>query len=66
MPDTCRALVRGRLDVLWADTAKTFMKGLTVLENVAYFGIAEFGSRSDRDSADKTAEVAGTDICRPP
>jgi hypothetical protein len=53
---------RGQLDVLWSDTQKTFMKGLTVVESVAYFGIAEFGDRSTRDSRDKTAEVAAFDL----
>ena len=38
------------------------MKGLTVVENVAYFGIAEFGDRSTRDSQDKTSEVAAFDL----
>ena len=51
---------RGDLQVLWEDTQKTFMKGLTVVDGVAYFGIAEFGGRAERDSSEKTAEVATT------
>jgi hypothetical protein len=52
----------GRLETLWTDSRGTFMKGLTVIEDVAYFGIAEFGARSDRDDAAKTAEVGAYDL----
>jgi hypothetical protein len=38
------------------------MKGLTVVDHVAYFGIAEFGDRSTRDSSEKTADVAAFDL----
>ena len=55
---------RGDLQVLWEDTQKTFMKGLTVVDGVAYFGIAEFGGRAERDSSEKTAEVAAFDLAR--
>lgn len=47
---------------LWRDPDKTFMKGLTVIENVAYFGISSFGPRSERNSEDKTSEVGALDL----
>ena len=40
------------------------MKGLSVIDGVAYFGIAEFGDRSQRDDEGKTAEVAAFDLER--
>eukprot|EP00929_Paragymnodinium_shiwhaense_P068114 TRINITY_DN34235_c0_g1_i2.p1 TRINITY_DN34235_c0_g1~~TRINITY_DN34235_c0_g1_i2.p1 ORF type:complete len:431 (-),score=75.61 TRINITY_DN34235_c0_g1_i2:79-1371(-) len=43
--------------ILWADPQRTFLKGLAVVENVAYFGISKFGSREERSSKDKTSEV---------
>lgn len=52
----------GTLEVLWTDEDRTFMKGLTVIDGVAYFGIAEFGTRANRDDASKTAEVAAFDL----
>ena len=52
----------GALETLWTDPHKTFMKGLTVIEDVVYFGIAEFGGRQDRDDASKTAEVGAFDL----
>jgi hypothetical protein len=52
------------LEVLWADEDRTFMKGLTVIEGIAYFGIAEFGNRANRDDASKTAEVGAFDLRR--
>ena len=55
---------RGALEVLWADEDRTFMKGLTVIEGIAYFGIAEFGNRANRDDASKTAEVGAFDLRR--
>ena len=55
---------RGTLEVLWTDEDRTFMKGLTVIEGVAYFGIAEFGDRANRDDASKTAEVGAFDLRR--
>jgi hypothetical protein len=55
---------RGTLETLWADEDKTFMKGLTVIEGVAYFGIAEFGDRANRDDSSKTAEVGAFDLRR--
>ena len=55
---------RGALEVLWADEDRTFMKGLTVIEGIAYFGIAEFGDRANRDDASKTAEVGAFDLRR--
>ena len=55
---------RGTLETLWADEDRTFMKGLTVIEGVAYFGIAEFGDRANRDDASKTAEVGAFDLRR--
>jgi hypothetical protein len=54
----------GTLEVLWSDEDRTFMKGLTVIDGVAYFGIAEFGTRANRDDASKTAEVAAYDLRR--
>jgi len=48
--------------VLWRDPDQTFMKGLTVLEDVAYFGISQFGTRAIRDSPDKTSDVAAFDL----
>ena len=54
----------GTLEVLWSDEDRTFMKGLTVVDGVAYFGIAEFGTRANRDDASKTAEVAAYDLRR--
>jgi hypothetical protein len=50
------------LETLWQDDNKTFMKGLAVIENVAYFGLAEFGGRQSRDDASKTAEVGAFDL----
>ena len=55
---------RGAMEVLWTDQDRTFMKGLTVIEGVAYFGIAEFGNRANRDDASKTAEVGAFDLRR--
>jgi hypothetical protein len=52
----------GTLEVLWTDKDRTFMKGLTVVDGVAYFGIAEFGTRHNRDDASKTAEVGAFDL----
>jgi hypothetical protein len=43
--------------VLWTDPGKTFMKGLTVIADVAYVGISAFGSRKDRDDVNKTSDV---------
>ena len=40
------------------------MKGLAVVENIAYFGIAESGERSSRGEASKIAEVAALDLHR--
>ena len=40
------------------------MKGLTVIEGVAYFGIAEFGDRANRDDSSKSAEVGAFDLRR--
>ena len=55
---------RGAMEVLWTDQDRTFMKGLIVIEGVAYFGIAEFGNRANRDDASKTAEVGAFDLRR--
>ena len=35
----------GETKMLWQEPSKTFMKGLTVVEDVAYFGICAFGTR---------------------
>lgn len=51
-----------RPEVLWADPQRTFLKGLAVVADVAYFGISEFGGREARDSPNKTSEVAAVDL----
>jgi len=48
--------------VLWTDPGRTFMKGLTVIEDVAYIGISAFGTRRERDDTAKTSEVAAIDL----
>ena len=61
-PESAPSDAKGILVVLWRDQQKTFMKGLSVIDGVAYFGIAEFGDRSQRDDEGKTAEVAAFDL----
>ena len=61
-PESAPIYAKGILEVLWRDQQKTFMKGLSVIDGVAYFGIAEFGDRSQRDDEGKTAEVAAFDL----
>ena len=51
-----------RTHVLWADANRTFMKGLAVVDGVAYFGISEWGSRDERASPEKRAELAAFDL----
>lgn len=46
------------------DPDNKFLKGLAVVEDVAYFGIAELSERSARDNPDKNAEVAAFDLRR--
>lgn len=46
-----------RRTVIWADPERHFLKGLTVVDGVAYFGLSEFGTRAERARMDKTAEV---------
>jgi len=45
-------------EVLWEDPQRTFMKGLTVIEDVAYFGVSAFGTRQERDDVEKTSDLA--------
>ena len=49
-------------EVLWQDSERTFLKGLTVVGDVAFFGISKWGSRKERDSPDKTADLAAFDL----
>lgn len=46
------------------DPDNKFLKGLAIVEDVAYFGIAELSERSARDNPDKNAEVAAFDLRR--
>ncbi|PNW88504.1 hypothetical protein CHLRE_01g032400v5 [Chlamydomonas reinhardtii] len=39
-----------------------FLKGLCVVDDVAYFGVNVWGSRDSRDSADNEAELAAVDL----
>ena len=52
-PESAPSDAKGILEVLWRDQQKTFMKGLSVIDGVAYFGIAEFGDRSQRDDEER-------------
>mmetsp|Transcript_11532 Transcript_11532/g.42183 ORF Transcript_11532/g.42183 Transcript_11532/m.42183 type:complete len:366 (-) Transcript_11532:14-1111(-) len=56
--------VPGDTKVLWTEPKQIFMKGLTVVEDVAYFGICEFGTAWERSSPEKWAEVGAFDLNR--
>ena len=49
-------------DVLWTDPKHTFMKGLAVIDDVAYFGVSEFGERDERADPSKTSDVVAFDL----
>ena len=54
--------VTPQITVLWRDPKRTFLKGLCVIEGVAYLGLSEFGSRADRASMDKTADLVAVRV----
>lgn len=49
-------------ETLWTDPEKTFMKGLIVVGDVAYFGISAWDSRKGRDNPNKASELAAFDL----
>lgn len=51
-------------DVLWEDPKHTFMKGLCVVDDVAYFGVSIFGNRRERVDPDKTSDVIAFDLLK--
>jgi outer membrane protein assembly factor BamB len=44
------------------DSAARFLKGLAVVDDVAYFGISQWRERSARDSPDHDCELAAFDL----
>ena len=49
-------------DVLWIDPSNTFMKGLVVIDDVAYFGVSAFGKRWERGDPSKTSDIVAFDL----
>ena len=49
-------------EVLWTDPSKTFMKGVVVIDDVAYFGVSAFGARSERSDPSKTSDIVAFDL----
>lgn len=49
--------VKPDISVLWRDPQQTFLKGVCVIDGVAYVGVSEFGTRAERARLDKTADI---------
>ena len=49
--------VKPEISVLWRDPQQTFLKGVCVIDGVAYVGVSEFGTRAERARLDKTADI---------
>jgi len=56
--------VTDEYDVLWTEPSRTFMKGLVVVDDVAYVGVSVFGTRSERADPEKTSDVVAFDLRR--
>jgi Aspartyl/Asparaginyl beta-hydroxylase len=53
----------GRTEQLWQDDrAKRYLKGLCVVDDVAFFGIAEAQERQSRDSGELNCEIGAYDL----
>jgi hypothetical protein len=53
----------GRTEQLWQDTReKRYLKGLCVVDDVAFFGIAEAQERQRRDSGELNCEIGAYDL----
>ena len=48
--------------VLWTDPKKKFLKGLHIIDDVAYFGISDVTHRSNRGSPNLQCEVGAFDL----
>jgi len=53
---------RDDFEVLWEDDRQTFMKGLAIVDDVAYFGVSAFGNRKTRANPRKTSDVVAFDM----
>ena len=51
-------------EVLWREPSRTFMKGLVVVDEVAYIGVSVFGTRAERADPEKTSDVVAFDLRR--
>ena len=51
-------------EILWTDDSRTFMKGLCVIDDVAFFGVSAFGRREDRGDPNKSSDVVAFDLVR--
>ncbi|GAX82340.1 hypothetical protein CEUSTIGMA_g9769.t1 [Chlamydomonas eustigma] len=54
----------GQVKQLWKDEGKhgKFLKGLAVIDEIAYFGVSEFSARSQRADAGMDSELAAYDL----